>query len=383
MKGQSLPIAKIRAAFAGITINNKPVTADVRAFTINTFFNVSITINFLSKLMALIILKLIFCDKLKAIVKKMEILGLHLQPFIDYARLRGKKVSWPDSLETTVHKELFHSILTEINDQLADEQLGIHVGNFLNLNALGLIYQISLQATSIEEGIYYLKNFVAATLPIVNIENRQSQEKQVIRLALNQDWGTLSHIILTCLQVVIAKELRMMSSVDVDIRLPTPYYNNSYPLSFEYGNTHDIEFSNILLKSTVKSYRNHHLDYLVPQYLQMIEGLKKDDNFVNNVKIATLNMATPALPKLEKIANSFNMSPRTFQRTLAKEQLTFRQLTDNLNKEIALMLLRHDYYTITDIGYLLGYSEPAAFLHSFKKWYGNTPRNFRQQLQNK
>ena len=39
--------------------------------------------------------------------------------------------------------------------------------------------------------------------------------------------------------------------------------------------------------------------------------------------------------------------------------------------------LREDY-TVENITYLLGYSEPSAFRKSFKRWSGVTPRQFRE-----
>lgn len=37
------------------------------------------------------------------------------------------------------------------------------------------------------------------------------------------------------------------------------------------------------------------------------------------------------------------------------------------------MLLQHDNYPISVIAEILVYSEPASFIHAFKKWYGDAP----------
>jgi len=37
----------------------------------------------------------------------------------------------------------------------------------------------------------------------------------------------------------------------------------------------------------------------------------------------------------------------------------------------------HDRFTITDIASVLGYSEPVAIIHSFKKWHGHPPQKMR------
>ncbi|MDR7128130.1 AraC-like DNA-binding protein [Algoriphagus sp. 4150] len=100
------------------------------------------------------------------------------------------------------------------------------------------------------------------------------------------------------------------------------------------------------------------------------------------MKIAALHLAQPALPGLQEIAEVFHLTPRTMQRMLAKEQLTFRKLSDELKKQLGVILLRHDGYTITDIAYLLGYAEPASFVHAFKKWHGCSPTGIRAEVLN-
>ncbi|MFB6454964.1 helix-turn-helix domain-containing protein [Chitinophaga sp. Hz27] len=319
------------------------------------------------------------------------ILAHHLNTYLDYARLRVKAdnpfireaiglTADIDFSKDMISASLFYNVLEKIYLALDQQISGVQVGKFLNLNALGLIYQISLQAGTLEEGIFYLRNFISNTIGIIDMGIYTKNGRQYIQLVINNKEAALNQVILETTLTIIAKELSMMAAEDLDIRIGTPHYNDVYPSTFMYADEYVLSFIPGMLKAAISSVKHYHLDYLVPQYLMMIEGLKRDQRFTNKVKIAALNMATPALPELKEVADGFNMSPRTFQRTLAKEQLTFRQLTDELNKDLAMMLLRHEKYSVSDVGYLLGYAEPAAFQHSFRKWYGDTPMTIRKQL---
>ncbi|NIG54103.1 helix-turn-helix transcriptional regulator [Chitinophaga sp. Cy-1792] len=319
------------------------------------------------------------------------ILAHHLNTYLDYARLRTRAdnpllkeaialTADMDFSKDMIGTALFYKVLGKINEALDQQLSGVQVGKFLNLNALGLIYQISLQAGTLEEGMYYLKNFISNTIGIIDMQLYTKENRQYIGLAINNQETYLNRILLESTLTIIAKELSMMAAEDLDIRIGSPFYNDVYPSTFVQADDYHISFIPGALKAAISNMKHYHLDYLVPQYLMMIEGLKRDQRFINKVKIVALNMATPALPELKDVADGFNMSPRTFQRTLAKEQLTFRQLTDELNKDLAMMLLRHEQYSVSDVGYLLGYAEPAAFQHSFRKWYGETPMTIRKQL---
>lgn len=323
----------------------------------------------------------------------MKILALHLRSFIEFAHIRGISESTllanmhspPEDFsdpQAMVTPPDFYSALEAMHLLLQDQQIGWRVGNFLNLNALGLIYQISLQTTTIEEAIFYLKDFISATFPLIRLEQHSEADSHVLQLSIPNDKTILNRIILECLQVIIMRELSMMGDPHLSIQASSPYFNSSYPSNFIYGNNYQITFSNLNLKASIKRFEQAQLAYLIPAYLKFIEGLKTEKDFQSKVKIAALHLAQPALPGLQEIAEVFHLTPRTMQRMLAKEQLTFRKLLDELKKQLGVILLRHDGYSVTDVAYLLGYAEPASFIHAFKKWHGSSPTYIRSGILN-
>ena len=69
---------------------------------------------------------------------------------------------------------------------------------------------------------------------------------------------------------------------------------------------------------------------------------------------------------------------RSLQRRLGDEHTTFKQLLDDTRRELALQYIRDPSVTITEMTYLLGYSEPANFSRAFKRWTGVTPGEFQK-----
>ena len=60
-----------------------------------------------------------------------------------------------------------------------------------------------------------------------------------------------------------------------------------------------------------------------------------------------------------------------------KVRVVFSDLLTNIRQRLAKQYL-HEDYTVEQITYLLGFSEPSAFRKAFKKWLGVTPREFRE-----
>jgi AraC-like DNA-binding protein len=83
--------------------------------------------------------------------------------------------------------------------------------------------------------------------------------------------------------------------------------------------------------------------------------------------------------RIETVARQLAMSPRSLQRRLAAEDVSYHRLVEEMRKEAAGRYVAGTAISLAEIAYLLGYSEPAPFHRAFKRWYGLTPDAFRQR----
>lgn len=80
---------------------------------------------------------------------------------------------------------------------------------------------------------------------------------------------------------------------------------------------------------------------------------------------------------IETVADRLGVSIRSLQEKLKKEGTTFRNLLEEVRRQVAQDFLRDTNTDICDIAFLLGYAEQSAFNRAFKRWTGMTPRTFR------
>jgi AraC-like DNA-binding protein len=71
------------------------------------------------------------------------------------------------------------------------------------------------------------------------------------------------------------------------------------------------------------------------------------------------------------------VSPRSLERRLNERGVSFKELVSEMRKRLALEYLTSDRHTLTDIAFLLGYSEVSAFNRAFKRWTGSSPLRYR------
>ena len=83
-------------------------------------------------------------------------------------------------------------------------------------------------------------------------------------------------------------------------------------------------------------------------------------------------------PEQATVARALNLSLRQLQRELSAQGTSFRKLTDEVRMNLAVSYLSERHKSIGEISWLLGYTEPANFSRSFKKWTGQTPKAFRE-----
>jgi AraC-like DNA-binding protein len=83
-------------------------------------------------------------------------------------------------------------------------------------------------------------------------------------------------------------------------------------------------------------------------------------------------------PVLELIAERVALSDSALQRKLREFGLSFSQVVDQVRQDLARQYLRQQNLSISELAPLLGYSETSAFSRAFKRWFGVSPRQWRQ-----
>jgi AraC-like DNA-binding protein len=114
------------------------------------------------------------------------------------------------------------------------------------------------------------------------------------------------------------------------------------------------------------------------QYAQdFIAQLERNDITTQAVTKIILAHLDDVSLSIEKVAREMSVSVRTLQKRLEAEGVVFSDLLRDIRQRLAKKYLRENY-SVEQITYLLGFSEPSVFRKTFKKWLGVTPREYRQ-----
>jgi AraC-like DNA-binding protein len=74
------------------------------------------------------------------------------------------------------------------------------------------------------------------------------------------------------------------------------------------------------------------------------------------------------------------MSLRSLQRKLRAERTNFSVIYDEMRREMADAYVQDSQMSMTEIAYLLGFSDQGNFTRAFRRWYGRSPSEARKNL---
>ena len=80
---------------------------------------------------------------------------------------------------------------------------------------------------------------------------------------------------------------------------------------------------------------------------------------------------------IEKAADEFGMSLRSFQRKLSDHGVSYLEVRNRIRGRIGKCLLAETKLSVTDIAFYLGYSETSAFTRAFSQQSGFSPNAYR------
>ncbi|EOR03797.1 AraC family transcriptional regulator [Acinetobacter sp. ANC 3926] len=103
-------------------------------------------------------------------------------------------------------------------------------------------------------------------------------------------------------------------------------------------------------------------------------------DFIEKVNIQISNILSEGEPYLTKVAKKMRLTPRVLSKRIRNEGEEFKLLVKQKRHEKALFLLRNEDVSLSDIAYVLGYTEHSAFTRAFKGWTGCSPGQFRKYL---
>jgi AraC-like DNA-binding protein len=121
------------------------------------------------------------------------------------------------------------------------------------------------------------------------------------------------------------------------------------------------------------------LSVLEKHAAEVLKGIQPANTTSDRVRRMLAQGFQGNAPRIDEIAKKMAVSTRKLQLLLQEEGTSYLSIFEDVRKKLAITYLEENRFSVDEITYLLGFSEPSVFYRTFKRWTGQTPRAYRSR----
>lgn len=304
-----------------------------------------------------------------------------------------KRFSLPVDAATSVDVELGVGVLNALFEQAAveigDPFVGVHTALSLQRGRYGLVEYGTFSAPSLRHALERLVRFSALVNRASKLELEWSAGLGAIRQRIPghpDGLGRQANEFNMTALLQMGRAALVKRWAPLRVWFPHRAPPSVGLLEETFGTNHisfqadscGMELDAALLDMPLPS-SDPYLLALMDKYAQQeIAKLPTGEGLLPRVQKAVREMMRGGAPRLQDVARTLHMSPRTLQRHLGSEGVAFQEVVDGVRQEAARTLLGNPATPLAEVAFMLGYAEMGTFLRAFKRWTGTTPGGFRK-----
>ena len=322
---------------------------------------------------------------LKQMFLYLDSLDVEIDAFLRSLGIDPVKVQSPD---TRLPIETYLRIQDEAARYVDDPYFGLHMGEYAEAGSWSILGYMMMNCETLGEAFEKSARYHRIIGNLIEGKATLRLNKIKVVLVTPPHAPKMSR---HCFEATISSSVRMMRTLTgeeinplkVTFSYPEPVSTAEYervfrcPVLFDQKETGFVINIGLLNKPIL--YANPellgHFEHYAQAYLAEMD--RQDEHTRAVTKIILSRLDDEGLT-IKKVAKEMSVSVRTLQYRLKREGVVFTDLLKDVRENLAKKYLCQDY-TVEEITYLLGFSEPSVFRKAFKKWSGVTPSEYRER----
>lgn len=322
----------------------------------------------------------------------LQALGAHgCEPGRELAAV-GLTLDHARDIEGRISRAAYCALWQRLAEVSGDPDCGLRLACRLPPGSLGVVEYVAANAATLRDGYAAVTRYGRLLHDAGRHELVVDEDGDDARFRYRAPSRPPSpRALLDCTHAYLLVAGRRATSTDFtprQVRMPYPRPADTtalerfYRCPIAYGQRHcELSFDRAVLDLPVRrpdAQLARFMAELAERQLAHLEPTVASDPFLDRLRAAILGCLTRRLgPMLPATARELALSPRTLQRRLREQGLSFQGLVNEVRLGLAAAYLAKEELALGEIAFVLGYSEPSAFHRAFKRAFACTPAEYR------
>jgi AraC-like DNA-binding protein len=320
----------------------------------------------------------VFAPAMSALWRQIEDCGIDPAPLFKKHGVEVSKRFDPNARVSYYKTDL---VMAEAALLTGDPAFGLKEANYVLPAHIGPLGFSWLASTSLRTALTRLQRYTKVINEKLQMDLQSVEDELIVEIKVGQPSANEFHRDSANLAVG-TKMCRYICGDDwnpvaVTIKHPEPadasYYFSFFRCAVEFNasrNTLHIQSRHADERLTGSNKQLAQInDHIVVKYLAALAH----DDIVNRVKSTILESLGESGVTESSVANALHMSARSLHRRLTLEDTSFKKLLLEIRTELASQYINDATLSLTEISYMLGFSEVSSFSRAYRRWTGWSP----------
>jgi AraC-like DNA-binding protein len=319
----------------------------------------------------------------KAVGKALEAEGIDSGKLLEEAGIDRRLFADPNArCPQEQLTRLWHLAVHATGDEAFGLKVSHHIGA-TTFHALG--YAITASGTLREifercaRYLHVVSN--AAELHFERIGSEYHVQIQAVESGPQPSFESMDAFAALCVRMCRGRVGRQYAPLRMRLRRPRPEdtwrFDKVFRTAIEYGASENrLVFDRATFERPLED-SNPELAAHNEQVLVRVLAQVEKTDVRARVRAVLAECLSLGEPCAGKIASELHMSLRSLQRKLAAAGTNYEQVLNDTRRELAQRYIADSRYSISEITYLLGFSDTSSFTRAFRRWNDCSPTEFR------
>lgn len=309
--------------------------------------------------------------------------GIDPTPVFEQAGVDPKQRFDPNARLTRPQMNALHAAALEAT---GDEAIGLRVVNTFHPSHMGALGYAWLASRTPRDAWLKMQRHSKIESDTFRLTLAEHGDEVHVGFFWDGDWTPIVSQLYTVMALLVHLHRRIAGPdahpLRVDFSTPEPtdptLFEDHFRCELRFGRPQEL----LVLPRAVMDRptpRGHpELEQATEEMVVRYLALREKADILSQVRAALFECLPEGDVSAERIAGQLHMSTRTLRRRLDEEGMSFRSLLTDVRRALALRYIRDESLSLTEISYLLGFSEPSSFTRAFRGWTGSSPSEARR-----